>query len=87
MPLMAGVQAVINGRKVDIPLIRLLGGASSGYIGGMESPAWRFHRAPREHELKWQVSMEDWDPEPSFYYVRVRQKNDQWAWSSPIFLV
>ena len=87
MPLMAGVQAAINGRKVDIPLLRLLAGAFSGYIGGMVSPAWRFHRAPREHELKWQVGMEDWDPEPSFYYVRVRQKNDQWAWSSPIFLV
>ena len=21
-----------------------------------------------------------------FYYVRVRQKNDQWAWSSPIWV-
>jgi hypothetical protein len=57
-------------------------------LGGFLSPAYSFHRAVRKSEYSWQNKFQhqhqsrarDW------YYVRVCQKNGQWAWSSPIWI-
>lgn len=86
MPLGASVEAVLNGQRVSVPLRRLMAGAKSGNLGEIDSPAWRLHRAPLPWEFLWNISLDDADDAPAFYYVRVRQKNDQWAWSSPIFV-
>lgn len=87
MPRSGEVKAILNGQKLSWPLETLLQGARSGLMSGIESHAWRINRAPQPHELHYAV---DFDDEPSSphdtYYVRVRQKNDQWAWSSPIFV-
>ena len=90
MPESGNIEAVINGQTRSIPLERLLAGAVVGDTKGWHSPAFRFHRAPHAWEYDWQIEMTDEDTREStgrdVYYVRVRQKNDQWAWSSPVFL-
>ncbi len=96
----AGVSLDTNGRRVEVPLQELTAGARAGYlIDEQESPAWRLHRAPLEAEWRWRVRLEDragdareepgaprWEAPWDVYYARVRQVNDQWAWSSPVFV-
>jgi hypothetical protein len=57
-------------------------------MSGIESHAWRINRAPQEHELYYNLAFDDTEDLRSgdTYYARVRQKNDHWAWSSPIFV-
>jgi len=82
------IQAVINGHQVTIALGELVRGSRSGYLGGFLAPAYCFHRAVSRDEYAYETSLQhagdgkqrDW------YYVRVRQKNGQWAWSSPIWV-
>ena len=82
------VRASINGKSDDIVLTDLMRGSKAGYLGGFLTPAYCFHRAvpySRYHyETRWshrvESQMQDW------YYVRVRQKNNQYAWSSPIWI-
>lgn len=82
------VYAVINKKRVSYPLSDLLAGSRSGYLGGFTSGAYQLKRAVPWHEYAchrtWvdRRRVEDED----YYYVRVRQKNDQWAWSSPIWV-
>ena len=87
MPLQANVVMTLNDWSIHVPLRRLVEGAYADYTGSIDSPAFRLHRAPSTWEYRWSISFEDEhaDGEPAFYHVRVRQKNDQWAWSSPIF--
>jgi hypothetical protein len=87
IPVDAEVESVINGRRVNIPLARLLAGARAGRLGQIASAAYRFHRAPRRWEFDWRRQFKEIVRETSrrdVYYLRVRQMNDQWAWSSPI---
>lgn len=86
MPADASIAYRMNGREGRVSLDRLIQGAFSGDLDGMDSPAYRFHRAPLPHELRWRFKMEDRGASGDVYYVRVRQKNDQWAWSSPVFV-
>jgi hypothetical protein len=72
---------------VNVLLARLLKGARAGRLGKIASPAYRFHRAPRRWEFDWRGELEGRAPDPEqadAYTLRVRQMNDQWAWSSPI---
>ena len=79
----------VNGQAVDVGLAELRAGPRAGLLDGFVSPAWQLSRAVPEAEYAWRWSVEDVDPTGAraHYYVRVRQKNDQWAWSSPVFLV
>jgi hypothetical protein len=87
MPRSAKVYAVMNGVRAEHSLEDLLKGARSGSLDHTDAPSWRFHRAPLPHEWNWNFSFVDEGSEDDgFYYVRVRQLNDQWAWSSPVFL-
>ena len=82
------LRATINGREETLRLGELFTGARSFYTSGFVSPALCFHRAVPEAEYErhfsflhqQQSSQRDW------YTVRVRQKNNQWAWSSPIWV-
>ncbi len=87
MPRDATVYAVLNGQHLDWPLELLIEGARSGLINGMESNAWRINRAPLPDEMNYRLEFDDTADidESASYYARVRQKNDHWAWSSPIF--
>ena len=87
MPRSAEVYAVMNGLRATHTLAELMTGARSGSLDHTDAPSWRFNRAPRPEELRWSFEFEDEDDSADgFYYARVRQRNDQWAWSSPVFL-
>ena len=78
----------VNGQDVSVPLSQLLEGPRAFYLGSFLTPAYYFHRAARQSAYVSQFSlqhqsegaMRDW------YTVRVRQKNGQSAWSSPIWV-
>lgn len=80
--------ATINGKRHTLRLSDLLTGARSFYTDGFVSPAVCFHRAVPSAEFSHSFTFahrhrshqRDW------YTVRVRQHNDQWAWSSPIWV-
>lgn len=82
------IAARINGEKIEVALGELLQHARAGYTAGYRSPAYRFSRAATQAEYAWQGSFthqarsarRDW------YTVRVRQKNGQMAWGSPIWV-
>ena len=88
MPREATVYAVINGVRTEHRLANLMEGARSGSLGHTDAPSWRFNRAPAPEEWNWSGTWidEDASGDESSYYLRVRQTNDQWAWSSPVFL-
>lgn len=80
--------ARINGQKIEVSLGELLQGARAGYTAGYRTLAYLFSRAATQAEYTWQGSFShqarpagrDW------YTVRVRQKNGQMAWGSPIWV-
>ncbi|MDX1649957.1 MAG: hypothetical protein R3263_08900, partial [Myxococcota bacterium] len=78
----------VNGEKLEVRLADLRRGPRAGFLDGFVSPAWQLSRAVPEAESRWRCTWEDVEPGPGpdVYYVRVRQKNDQWAWSSPVFV-
>lgn len=86
MPRNGMVWANLNGKKVEWPLAKLMKGARSGVLKDIDSPAYRFNRAPEPNQWKWNGEWEDESKEGHNYYMRVRQRNDQWGWSSPVFL-
>lgn len=87
MPRSAKVFAVMNGVRAEHTLDELMTGARSGSLDHTDAPCWRFNRAPAPEELNASYAFTDDEPmDEGFYYVRVRQTNDQWAWSSPVFL-
>ena len=82
------IVARINGHDLELPLAVLREGPRAGILDGFVSEAWQLSRAVPESEYAWRCDWEDDDSTaaPAWYAVRVRQKNDQWAWSSPIFV-
>lgn len=86
----ADIIVKINQKERKIALKRLLQGSVAGDIDDeMESHCWKLHKAPLPWQYQWELNFED-RPEDvggrDVYYVRVRQTNDQWAWSSSIFV-
>ncbi len=80
--------AEVNGQRLELSLAELRDGPRAVLSDGFVSPAWQLSRAIPEAEYAWSFEIEDTDPgrASSYYYARVRQKNDQWAWSSPVFV-
>lgn len=74
-----------NGLEFRQSIAELLSGSRTMYIGGFVSGAVKLHRATRSQRLN--VSIETTDYEPGSYYTaHVRQRNEQHAWSSPVWL-
>ncbi len=76
----------VNGQRTEVRLAELRHGPRAAMLDGFVSPAWQLSRAVPEAEYRWRCRWEDRDASPGHYYARVRQKNDQWAWSSPVFV-
>ena len=88
MPLNASIKASVNGRKFEHTLAELIEGQRSHLIGGYLDVAVSFYKAVLEDAFTLNGHFTDSKPEnPSdYYYLTVRQKNNQWAWSSPIWV-
>jgi hypothetical protein len=82
------IVAEINGTNVSYALSELRQGPRTGYLNGFVSEAFQLSRAVPESEYRWRWSLDDRGEGEGtdFYYIRVRQKNDEWAWSSPIWI-
>lgn len=78
----------VNGQQQRVALRDLRTGARSFYTGGFVSPAYCLHQAvpQREYQHTFTLTHHHDTTERDWYYVRVRQRNDQWAWSSPIWV-
>ena len=76
----------VNGATTEHHLGALRAGALVQYCDGLESPAVVLGRAVPDEELECDLDLVDEGEGPDWYSVRVRQVNDQWAWSSPIWV-
>jgi hypothetical protein len=77
-----------NGQQQRIPLGDLFTGSRTFYTGQFVSPAICFHRAAplTEYSRRFTLAHQGQTSQTDWYYVRVRQTNNQWAWSSPVWV-
>ena len=87
VPKDAVLTADFNGKQFSHSIAELLEGSRSHFMIGWLSEAILFNRAMPESCYTIEHYMEDLTPErdTDYYYVRVRQRDQQWAWSSPIW--
>ena len=88
MPLDGNIIAEFNGRRFSHSLGELLEGSRSHFMRGWLSEAILFNRAMPQSCYTFEHFIEDSDPEKDtdYYYMRVRQKDQQWLWTSPIWV-
>ncbi len=88
MPRDGKIVAEFNGHRYEHTLAELLEGARAHFLRGWLSEAVQFERAVAEpgfavgHYMIDEKAERDTD----YYYVRVRQRDGQWGWSSPIWV-
>lgn len=77
-----------NGKTEDLSLRDIMTGTRTFYMGGFVSPAICVHRAvpQNEYQKHFTLTHHSQSSDRDWYYVRVRQRNNQWAWSSPIWV-
>ena len=82
------LRATINGEHHLFQLAELLTGARSIYTDGFVSPAVCVHRAVPSAEFshRFTFSHTQHSQQRDWYTVRVKQHNNQWAWSSPVWV-
>ena len=81
------LRATANGHRFSWTLDRLAAGTETEYLGGFLTGAVCVHRFIPEKEYTYSAEFRDDavdNRDSDFYYLRVAQKNGQWAWSSPI---
>ncbi len=88
MPPAATIRAEVNGGTFEHTLAELLEGQRSHLVGGYLDVAVSFFRAAPETAFALSGSFLDAGKEEptDCYYLCVRQKNDHWAWSSPVWV-
>lgn len=88
MPKNASIEAKINGKKFEHSLSELLEGRRSHFLRGWLSEAVSFHRAVPEKGFSLRADYIDSISEnpTDYYYLHIRQKNNHWAWTSPIWV-
>lgn len=88
MPLEAKLTATFNGKTISYSMAELLKGTYSKFMIGWLSEAIQFHRAATEDVYLVNYQMIDDTPEKDtdYYYIRVRQRDNNWAFSSPIWV-
>ncbi|NDW09642.1 Tat pathway signal sequence [Dysgonomonas sp. 520] len=88
MPKNAKIVAEFNGEKFEHTLEELLNGSKAHFMVGWLSESILFNRAMPESAFLVEEYVVDNTPEKDtdYYYVRVRQRDQQWAWSTPIWV-
>lgn len=76
-----------NGKQFEYTLAELLEGTKTQFMNGWLSEAIQFHRAIPVSAFEFEHYILDEKPEKDtdYYYIRVRQRDNQWAWTSPIW--
>lgn len=88
MPRNAKITADFNGKRYEHSLAELLEGSRAHFLRGWLSEAIQFERAATVptfcvgHIMTDEKAERDTD----YYYARVRQRDGQWAWTSPIWV-
>lgn len=88
----AVMRLTVNGVAREIAFSELERASTSGHLGGFLTGAYHVHRLAREPEYRARLSFTETRREaPSAgggdsYYVRVAQRNGQWAWSTPVWV-
>lgn len=87
-PLDAVLQVKANGKIVSRTISEQLQGPKVEYVGGFISGAFVINSAVQKSEkyLHWEFEDKAEKTSSDIYYVRVKQANDQYAWSSPIWV-
>jgi hypothetical protein len=77
-----------NGKTFRHSVAELLAGNKAHFMNGWLSEAIQFHRAIPVDAFQVEHFLVDDQPEndTDYYYLRVRQRDNQWAWSSPIWV-
>ena len=88
MPLDGVITSDFNGKVFSHSLAELLEGSRTHFMRGWLSEAVLFNRAMPESCFTVEHYMEDSQKEKDtdWYYVRVRQRDGQWLWTSPIWV-
>ena len=88
MPLDGVITSDFNGKSFSHSLAELLEGSRTHFMRGWLSEAVLFNRAMPESCFTVEHYMEDSQKEKDtdWYYVRVRQRDGQWLWTSPIWV-
>ena len=80
----AEFQLSICGQDHVVSAERLLSGAVSGNLGLIDTPAFRLHPLPRPEDWQWSGSVDIGRLTPGDWVnIRVKQKNGQFAITSP----
>lgn len=82
------ILTVANGVVNEVAVADLLAGPRAFYLGGFLTPAVYLNRAVGQEATTARFALTQLvdTPQRDWYTVRVRQKNGQWAWSSPIWV-
>ena len=88
MPVQASIALNVNGNHYEHSLTALLEGSRAYFVRGFASEAVRIHRAVPVNSYTFEGRFSDNAPESDtdYYYLRVSQKNNQWAWLTPIWV-
>jgi hypothetical protein len=88
MPKSGVITADFNGKKFEYTLAELLSGNKAYFMVGWLSEAIQFNRAIPVDAFTVEHYLIDDQPEKDtdYYSDRVRQRDNQWAWSSPIWV-
>lgn len=88
MPLEAKISLNVNGNHYAHKLSDLLKGSRIHCMRGLLTEAIRIHKAIPINSYNFKDKFEDNNPERDvdYYYLRISQKNNQWAWVSPIWV-
>jgi hypothetical protein len=88
MPKSALLTADFNGKQFSHTMEELLAGTKSHFMIGWLSEAIQFHRAAPESVYKTEFTLTDnkQEKDTDYYYVRVRQRDNNWAFSSAIWV-
>ena len=84
----ARLELTVNGQIHSIPFRELAESSQSHYLGGFLTGAFHVSRLIPEEEYSVDLSFTDTvtSEKEDSYYIRIRQRNNQWAWSSPIWV-
>ena len=81
------ILAEVNGQEFSHTLAELLEGSRSRFMRGWLTEAVSFNRAVPESGFLVEFDLQDEaSRDEDYYFLRVRQTDHQWAWSSPIWV-